>query len=72
MQEVARVETPRSVKVFGGQRHTAAGATSNARMAERARMFRRWADSFPDPVARACRRRACELTLMAEVGAAAG
>jgi hypothetical protein len=59
------------VNGFGGG-HTAARAASNDRIAERASMFRRWADSFPDPVARACRRRACELTLMAEVSAAAG
>ena len=66
------MKTPRMVKGFGGERHCSGGAASNAGMVERARMFRKWAESFPDPVATACRRRACELTLMAEVAAATG
>jgi hypothetical protein len=67
------METPRIVN-GSGARHNVAGAAaaSNTAMVERARMFRRWADGFPEPVAHACRRRACELTLMAEVAAAAG
>jgi hypothetical protein len=63
--------SPCSASRFDGELRPPAGPDRSMAMA-RARMFRRWANNLPDPVALACRRRACELTLMAEVAAAAG
>jgi hypothetical protein len=63
--------SPCSTSRVDGELRQPAGPNRSA-MTARARMFRRWADNLPDPAAQAARRRACELTLMAEVAAAAG
>jgi hypothetical protein len=65
--------TPRTAEGDERDHHVAVDRPpSTERMVERATMFRRWAKHLPAPAAVACRRHACELTLMAEVGAAAG